>query len=486
MKPKSILIVAVFVAALLAGLLLGLRWFSASGLAASTVNHTAAPAAEALTKSLEGTILSISPQVPGVWEFDPETYPESNVSFDVEPTTKIITNGSSLEVGVWARVELLSLENGLRAQTIELQPNPPPMTVEGRLIVIEPGVPGLWAIDNFLFTVPTSARVVTEGMPIETGAWARAELVKLPASASAPARREALAVELLRPASQSGPTVELLDHVNEIEEGDGAIQRMRVGDTQVLIDPSTSYDPSLEEDDLVLVRGAWVTDAVLAESVSVQPAGDEVFFEGIVGAVGVGRLSVRTPQDDNREVDISESRIDDSPTVDSPVRVHGLELPDRSIKAIHVWVNPSGSRQHLLGWLMADNETLWTVGVVNRDSLQPVLLLIQPITLIDQSAAAVQPGAWLDITAIYEGADLYRAESVTLLSHPPKIVVQGVVEILPADGLRGEWQVAQRRVVVTDATGIKGTPAVGAFVWLAGIPDTAATLHAELIDVLAQ
>lgn len=484
MKPKSIVIVAVFATALLAGLLLGLRWFSPADLAGLTADRSAAPGA--LTKSLEGTILSISPQVPGVWQFDPVTYPQSNVSFDVEPTTKIITNGSSLEPGVWARVELLSLENTLSAQTIELQPNPPPFTLEGRLIVVEDGVSRAWAIDNILFSVPAEALVVTGGIPIETGVWARAELLKLPASAGEPARRQALAVEILRPASQSGPTVELLDRVSEIVEGDGPFPQLRVGNTQVLIDASTGYDPSVGENDLVLVRGAWENNAVLAESVAAQPEGEEVFLEGTVDVMGVGKLLVRTPQNENREVDISESRIDGLPAIDSPVRVHGLELPDRSIKGIHVWVNPSGSRQHLLGWLMANHETLWTVGVVNRASLQPVLLLIQPTTLMDQTAAAVQPGAWLDITAVYDGADLYRAETITLLSHPPKIVVQGVVEALPADGLLGEWQVAQRRVVVTDATGIKGAPAVGAFVWLTGIPDLEATLHAELIDVLAQ
>ena len=50
----------------------------------------------------------------------------------------------------------------------------------------------------------------------------------------------------------------------------------------------------------------------------------------------------------------------------------------------------------------------------------------------------------------------------------------------------GIWQVGEYRVEVGPATGIVGTPRVGAMVWVSGTPDYANIVQAQLIEVLGE
>jgi hypothetical protein len=143
-----------------------------------------------------------------------------------------------------------------------------------------------------------------------------------------------------------------------------------------------------------------------------------------------------------------------------------------------------------VGWLeridgQGDTAT-WHVALVDEPAPESVQLLVGPDTFVDESATQVRPQAWLEIVATPQAAGVYDAQSVRVLANPPKRVVQGVVESMPAGGSVGTWRVAGYRVIVTEDTGIKGVPRVGSFVWVNGYSNYDASIVAVLVEVIVK
>jgi hypothetical protein len=115
-----------------------------------------------------------------------------------------------------------------------------------------------------------------------------------------------------------------------------------------------------------------------------------------------------------------------------------------------------------------------------------VFVLVYDDTLVDETAGPATPGSWLNVEAVYQGNAAYRAQNVAVLPRAPKRQIVGSIVALPANGLMGIWQVGEYRSEVGPATGIVGTPRVGAMVWVSGTPDYANIVQAQLIEVLGE
>lgn len=486
MRERRILLAGlVFVAALGLGLVAGMRW-----LAVLTEPRTAASLAEPAvpdpTKTVEGTLRSFSDARPSQWTLDPQTYPASTIAFEVTADTQITTNGAVPSVGLWARVELVSRPQGLRALAIELQPVPPPVTVEGPLTLVSSSRPGVWVIRNYPFVVDGATQVVTHGLTAEPNAWARAELVKLPAEAGGLARRRALAVELLSAAAQPGPSAELVDRVRWMDAGAG---RWQVGDTEVAIQAGTSITGAVAVGDVVWVRGQRTASGVQASSVERLPEGAEVYFEGVIRAISGTRWQVAPPSGRQVSVDVANAAIEGQPRVGSAVRIYGIETQPGTVRALRLWVSLEEARQEWLGWLQSMEAVgavgLWRVGRVVGPTLQPVFLVVDGDTAVEAGQGSLAPQAWLQVVARQESETLFRAEQIVVLPRAPKQTVQGVVQARPEAAI-GEWRVEGYRVMVTSETAIVGDPRVGSLVRVSGQLDYTAAIQAQVMETLVR
>jgi hypothetical protein len=170
------------------------------------------------------------------------------------------------------------------------------------------------------------------------------------------------------------------------------------------------------------------------------------------------------------------------------VYVHGIELRQRYVQALHAWASDANTPLELVGWLQTIEQTtpsvLWRVGIVNGPTLQSAFLVPETGMKVDESQGSAVPRAWLEIIARHEGADMYRAERVKVLAQAPKRVFQGVVTAAPADGRIGEWKVDQYRVISTAATAVTGNPRKGSSVQVSGRLNYDASISAEMIKVL--
>ncbi|MCS6844233.1 MAG: DUF5666 domain-containing protein [Caldilineales bacterium] len=486
-QKRTALVVLVFVVALGLGLVAGTRWLasrSAPGTAAPL--PVVEPVVPDPTKTVEGTLRSISDARPSQWTLDPQTYPASTIAFEVTADTEIITNGARPAVGLWARVELVSRPEGLRARTIELQPAPAPVTVEGPLTLVSSGRPGVWVIRNYPFVVDGATHLVTHGLTPEPGAWARAELVKLPAEAGGLARRRALAVELISAAAQPGPAAELVDRVRWMDPGAGLWQ---VGDTEVALGTGTPITGPVAVGDVVWVRGQRTSSGVQASSVVRLPEGAEVYFEGVVRGISGDRWQVSALPARQVSVDVANAVVEGQPRVGSTVRVYGIETEPGAVRGLRLWVSQQDARQEWVGWLQSMEAVgavgLWRVGRVVGPTLQPVFLVVDGETVVEAGQGSLVPQAWLQVVARQESKTLFRAERVVVLPRAPKQTVQGVVQTRPEAGI-GEWRVEGYRVVVTAETAIVGNPGVGSLVRVSGQLDYTAAVQAQVMETLVR
>lgn len=486
MKLKTIIVAGTFILALVGGLGIGLRLMSPA------VQPTGEPLrqggvldADVPAKWVEGIIVSASAGVPGDWELDPEFLTGDHILFQVVPETQIVTNGAEIEAGLWARVELLSLEDSVRAQTIELQPRPRPVTIEGPLTLTSEARPGRWGLGPYAFAVVPDTQIEANGIVAEPGVWARVEMRKLPSGAASVSYREAEGMELLKPKGEQGPPVELVDRVTLVDNG---ADQLRVGAYQVFVVPPAVIPPGLQEGDLVIVRGTWAEEGIMAEEVQRLAEGREVVFQGQILAMAGSTWRLRTPQGTEISVDVQGAMIEGEAAIGRQAQVHGLEISPGQVDAFSIWIVQSEEPQDLVGWLEGiDNQgdtATWQVTLVNEPAPESVQLLVGPDTFVDESATQARPQAWLEIVATPQSTGVYDAQSVRVLANPPKRVVQGVVESMPAGGVVGPWRVAGYRVIVTEDTGIKGVPRVGAFVWVNGYAEYDASVVADLVEVI--
>lgn len=482
---RTALAVVVFFAALLLGVVIGARWFSPNlggGIAAPQAEQSVADP----VKAVEGTIRTFSDDRPSRWTLDPQTYPASSVVFDVTEETELRTNGVPLTVGLWARVELVSRPAGLWARTIELQPAPAPVSVEGPLTLVSAEQPGLWVIRSYPFVVDSATQLVTHGLTPAPDVWARAELVKMPADAGGLARRRASVVELLSPASQPGPADEMVDRVHQMDTTTG---RWQVGDTEVVVGANVPITGSVALGDVVWVRGQRTATGLQATSVARLPDGPEVYFSGRLEEVRNDQWRVRADQGQQVTVYVSSAHIEGEPVLGGVVRVYGLEAQPGRVHALRIWAEQGGAASQWVGWLQSMEAVgavgLWRIGRAVDTTLQPVFLVVDGNTALDTSQAPLALGAWLRVTALQESETLYRGQQVSVLARPPKQTVQGVVNAMPESGI-GEWQVDRYRVVVTDETAVVGNPQVGSFVFVSGQPDYTAALVAQVVETMAR
>lgn len=487
MKLKTFVIGGAFVVALGLGLILGLRWFSHQQPTVTEFSADTSTETDQLVKSVDGTIRTFSADIPSIWTLDPETIPSSAISFEVTAETEIITNGAAPRVGTWTRVELVNLTAPvLLAKSIVFQPSPPPISVEDALSLVSSTVPGTWAISNYPFLVDSTTRIVTNGLTAEPGVWARVEMVKLSPEVPGSARRRATAIELLRARSDPGPNDEIVDRVREI---DGAVGLWLVGGVQVLISPETVRDPSIVIDDVVLVRGHRSSEGLLADTIARLPAGQEVFFDGVIRNMNGEEWQVEVDSAQLVMVDITNSSVEGQPGTNREVSVHGIELQEGVVHAIRVWISDEVTVFELVGWLRSidasSSNALWNVRIVDGPALQSAYVAIDDDTQIDEGQANVTPNAWLEITARREQADIYRAERVKVLPHPPKRSLKGVVQQAPGGARTGEWIVDQYRVIVTSNTAVTGNPGQGSFVEVSGQLDYEGAIVAEVIGAIA-
>ncbi len=486
MKLNRIALGGVFLVALVLGLALGWRSLAHLWPNVSAVALGADGDSPRLTKSVEGTLTTFSRTLPSTWSLDSQTTSGAVISFTVTSDTRIVTNGVQPAVGMW-RVELESLPGGLLARAVELQPDPPAVVVEGALTLVDNALPGLWAIDNYLFTVDAATQQITRGLRAEPGTWARVEMIKLTSGAPGQARRYATAVELLRSRTEGGPAEELLDRVRQID-GDAGL--WTVGSTQVLVRPSTRVEPAIGVNDLVMVHGQRSTAAVVAETIVKLPPGEEVFFEAIIKAINGVQWQVEARTGRRLSVNVANSIVQGQPAVDSAVQVHGIQVSENVVEAVRVWVVGESEFNTVVGWLQSiEHEgpsALWRVSLLDGPTPRSVYVSLDPDVWVDDAQGRLESGAWLELSAARTGDDMYRAEHVKVLARAPKRVIQGVVENMQQDGLPAEWLVDGYRVSVVPGTAITGNPRVGSFVTVSGVLDYQGVVQAVVITTVVR
>lgn len=384
--------------------------------------------------------------------------------------------GLALVLGLTLAVSLLSARpQAGAAAPAAFQPASTPsprLAFEGIVHVIGAGSPALWVVGDYPVTVISSTTIISNGLPLQPGVWARVEAVKL-------AALQATSLEL-----QAAPTSDLYDLIEEIDQ----VQEIwRVGNTTVAIGPETVVSgPSPSVGQMALVHGRRSDSGIDAQRILVVSTDTEVIYQGVVSAIGQNWLRI-----DDVTVEIVPSTVFSGavPTLDSDVQARGVEVGPGRLRATHLWALEQGDLQApFFGWLQRiDGQGypyLWRVNLVDGPWLRPVFVVVQADTLLDETAGPAAPGAWLAGEAIYQGNNLYRALTVEVLSRAPKQEIVGQVVALPADPRAGMWQVGEYRIQTNPNTGIVGVPVVGAMVWVSGAPDYANVIQAQLIQLL--
>lgn len=348
----------------------------------------------------------------------------------------------------------------------------PSLAFEGMVHVAGSGAPALWVIGNYPVTVISSTTIISNGLPLQPGVWARVEAVKL-------AALQATSLELL-----AVPTSDLYDLIEGIDQAQGIWQ---VGNTRVAVGPATvvmGSSPSVGQ--MALVHGQRSDSGIDAQRILVVATDSEVTYQGAVSAVGQNWLRI-----DDVTIEIVPSTVFSGavPSLGSDVQARGLEVGSSRMRATHIWTLEQGDPQvRFFGWLQRIDGPgypyLWRVNLVDGPRLRPVFVAVQADTLVDETAGPAAPGAWLAGEATYQGNNLYRARTISVLPRAPKQEIVGQIAALPADPRAGIWQVGEYRVQVSSATGIVGVPAVGAMVWVSGAPDYANVIQAQLVEVL--
>jgi hypothetical protein len=345
-------------------------------------------------------------------------------------------------------------------------PGLPGFAFEDIVYQISGGDSGTWVIGRWTVAVVPSTTIITNGFPVEPGAWARVEAIKTSN------RLQASVIELQNP-----PESDLFDRI-EAKDGDSL---WLVGDTHVSIGPQTviTGDLPAEVSDLVFVHGTRSQEGVRAQRVVVAPP-DSSVFQGHIVALGSSTWQV----DDVTVVIDENTQITGDPVVGGLVEVVGEEVGPRRLLAWHIRTVPDES----VGWLvLIEGQSfpyLWRVNLLDGPDMNLVFVGVDEDTIIDEAQGPAVQGAWLvlDMTAL--SGEYYQAHSITVLPRSPKRHFVGVVETMPASGSLGKWSIGGYRVLVDENTGILGIPAVGERVWVVGETDQDNTMRAELLEVV--
>jgi hypothetical protein len=353
-------------------------------------------------------------------------------------------------------------------------PPAPSLAFEGMIHAVGTGMSALWVIDDFPVTVVSTTNIISNGLVARPGVWARVEAIKL------------VGLQATTLALQTVPTSDLY---NRIEVLDHVLGRWRVGNTWVKVGPDTLVTgPPPAVGNLALVHGTRSGSGIDAIRILVVAADAEVVYQGTLDLIGPTIWRV-----DDVTVEIAPTTVFSGamPALGSQVQVRGTETGPRRLRAAHIWTLEGANPQvSLAGWLQRiDGQAfpyLWRVNSLDGPNLRSVFVAVYEDTLVDETAGPAAPGAWLAIEAVYQGNAFYRAHSIAILPRAPKRQIVGQIAALPANSLMGIWQVSGYRVEVGPATGIVGTPRLGAMVWASGTPDYANIVQAQLIEVLGE
>lgn len=335
-------------------------------------------------------------------------------------------------------------------------------------------VPSTWVVNSYSFRVISETQIITNGLPVQPGFWARVEAVKDDQQALV-----ANTVEL-----QGVPSGEIFDRVVSIDDDAGVWQ---VGDTEVLVSDQTVIEGTPAVDSLVYIHGRWSFDGLAADRAVIKSEAEQAIYQGEIVQQQLDYWLV-----DDVVVNLSNSPlILGDPEVGALVEVYGTETGPRHLQAQSIIVSPGTTEfQQRDGWLVSvegdDYPYLWRVNLLEGTGIVPAYVAVFENTEIDETAAVAAYRSWLDIQADNLGAGYYRARRIVVLPRPPKQTITGIVEQIPPGGTVGRWRVSSHRVEADADTAIIGAPQVGSLVTVLGTPDYSNALHAESIELLEE
>ncbi len=354
------------------------------------------------------------------------------------------------------------------AQTADPEPATQ-FNLEGAIVQTGDGIPAIWQIDVYRIDVVSTTQIITNGLTAKKDVWAVVEGVKI----SDPAEMRATTISL-----EEAPDSALFDRISSVDGN----TVWYVGDTQVLLSPTTIITGPVEVGYLALVKGKRTNQALKATSIEVMENDYQVVLDGAIETLTGTNWWV-----DSIPVDVSGATIDGSPVEGKRVQITGIEDAPRKVRAYHVWVLDDALPAKLVGWLQAINDSRgvisWQVGILKDANVQSIHLMVDADTLIDDSQGPAQTGSWLDISAVPQTPVIYQAKQIRILPYPPKRKFNDIVEQMPPGGNQGAWTIGGHQVIVRAGGDIVvGAPITGTLVTVTGIPDHANIITAELIE----
>ena len=343
----------------------------------------------------------------------------------------------------------------------------PGFAFEDIVYQISGGSTGIWLVGQYSVAVVPSTTIITNGIPVEPGAWARVEAAKTADGL------QAMTIELQNP-----PESDLFDRIQSKDRGAGS---WVVGDTEVSVSSQTvvTGDLPAEVGDLALVHGTRSLNGLAAQRIVVAPPDSSV----VQGKIVAMESSIWQVDDVTVLID-ENTRITGNPVVGGMVEIVGEEVGPRRILAWHISTAPDIA----VGWLvLIEGQSfpfLWRVKILDGPDMNLVFVGVDEDTDIDETEGPAEQGAWLSLDLVAQSGTYYKARSITVLPYPPKRHFVGTVESMPTTGLLGEWSIEDYRVLVDENTGILGVPAVGDKVWVVGETDRTNVMRAELLEVV--
>ena len=151
----------------------------------------------------------------------------------------------------------------------------PSVAFEGMVHVVGAGAPALWVVGDYPVVVISSTTIISNGLPVQPGVWARVEAVQLAALQATSLERRAV------------PTSDLYDLIEDIDEAQGI---WRVGNSTVAIGPETvvvGSSPAVGQ--MALVHGQRSDSGIDAQRILVVATDSEVTYQGAVNAIAGAR-----------------------------------------------------------------------------------------------------------------------------------------------------------------------------------------------------
>lgn len=346
------------------------------------------------------------------------------------------------------------------------------VTFEGIVRQASTTVPSTWIVGSQPFQFTANTELISNGLPVQPGRWARVEAVKLGQAAP-----EAIRVEL-----QAVPTGEIYDKIVSI--GPGSWQ---VGNTLVQLSEQTAVQGTPAVGALAFVHGRWSLDGLAATQAVVESLDDPAIYSGVIMQQEPDWWLV---DDVVVEIEDDTSVVGDA-ELGALVEVYGAEVGPRRIRAQTVFVSTGNTEyQQRDGWLVSiqgqEYPLLWRVNLLEGTGITPVYVAVFEDTVVEAPAGPPSYQSWLDIQADDLGGGYLRARRIVVLPRPPKRTVNGIVDEMPANGPFGVWRVSGHRVEVTPDTAILGSPQQGSLVTAIGTPDYSNALRAESIEAVGE